>query len=230
MNNINRVVAELLETNRQFFDGKPIAFDGVVDEETFKKTNVKTLFLLKEVNDPGMSKDWIDFMEDTKHQASTDSMYKTWPNVCLWIEALRNPEVDYVDCIDEYGNFATKKLQRNLLEVAIVNIKKTAGGGSSNYDEILDAAKRYGHIIREEIEECIMPNLVICGGTFDYAKEMYGVKNDELHTLPSGAQYFSKNNIIYLQFVHPMWFSVNRNILFAYAKTVFTDVRKLFNV
>ena len=177
MNNINRAVAELLEKNRQFFDGKPIAFDGVVDEETFKKTNVKTLFLLKEVNDPGMSKDWIDFMEDTKHQASTDSMYKTWPNVCLWIEALRNPEVDYVDCIDEYGNFATKKLQRNLLEVAIVNIKKTAGGGSSNYDEILDAAKRYGHIIREEIEECIMPNLVICGGTFDYAKRMYGVEN-----------------------------------------------------
>lgn len=29
MNNINRAVAELLEKNRQFFDGKPIAFDGV---------------------------------------------------------------------------------------------------------------------------------------------------------------------------------------------------------
>lgn len=47
MNNINRAVAELLEKNRQFFDGKPIAFDGVVDEETFKKTNVKTLFCSK---------------------------------------------------------------------------------------------------------------------------------------------------------------------------------------
>ena len=40
MNNINRAVAELLEKNRQFFD-------GVVDEETFNKTNVKTLFCSK---------------------------------------------------------------------------------------------------------------------------------------------------------------------------------------
>ena len=35
--------------HRDIKPSKPIAFDGVVDEETFNKTNVKTLFLLKEV-------------------------------------------------------------------------------------------------------------------------------------------------------------------------------------
>lgn len=228
MDSINRAVAQLLEENRQFFNGRPIAFDGVVDEATFLKTDLKAAFLLKEINDPNMSKDWTNFMENTKQQAYEDTMYKTWPNVCLWVEALRNPSVNYSDCVDAYGNFATKKLQRNILEVAIVNIKKTAGGGSSSHDEILDAATKYGHVIRTEIEECIMPNLVICGGTFDYAKVIYQIKEHEIHTLPSGAQYFCKNNIIYLRFVHPVWFSVNRNILFAYAKTVFSEVRKLF--
>ena len=194
------------------------------------KTEIKTIFLLKEVNDPRMSKDWTDFMEDTKKQASKESVYKTWPNVCLWIETLRNPNVDYKDCVDEYGNFATKKLQRNLLEVGIVNIKKTAGGGSSSHKEILAAATTYGHIIVQEIENYIMPNLVICGGTFDYAKVMYNVKKEDVSILPSGAQYFERNDTLYLQFVHPMWFNVNRKILFAYAKAVFADVRWVLNI
>lgn len=230
MSNINQKVAALLENNREAFGGKPIAFDGVVDEDTYLNSDIKTLFLLKEVNDPEMNNDWISFMDDIKLQVNKESMYKTWPNVCLWIEALHNPNVEYTYCVDENGNFATKKLQRNLLEVAVVNIKKTAGGGSSNYDEILDAANRYGNVIREEIENCISPQLVICGGTFDYAKIMFNVKDSEVCTFPSGAEYFTKNGILYLQFVHPMWFSVNRKILFAYAKDVFADVLELFSL
>lgn len=229
MSSINSGIARLLEQNREYFEGKPIAFDGVVDEKEFYKNRIKTLFLLKEVNDPNMSADWKDFTDYIKKETSKDSMYKTWPNVCLWIEALRNPEVNYKDCTDEYGNFLTKKLQKNLLDVAIVNIKKTAGGGSSNHDEILGATNKYGHIIVEEIENYIKPNLVICGGTFYYAKIMFKINDNEVRKLPSGAEYFIKNNVVYLQFVHPMWFSVNRNILFAYAKTVFADVKKLFD-
>ncbi len=56
---------------------------------------------------------------------------------------------------------------------------------------------------------------------------MLDVKDEEIMTFPSGAQYFIRNDVLYLQFVHPMWFSVNRNILFAYAKIVFEDVRSL---
>lgn len=229
MSTINEKIEKLLEENRQYFEGKPIAFDGIVDEDTYKISKIKTVFLLKEVNDPDMNKDWTEFMYFVKQQAEVDSMYKTWPNVCLWIEALNNPDADYLDCVDQYGNFATKKLQKNILEVAIVNIKKTAGGGSSNYEEIFEAATKYGHIIEKEIEELILPQLVICGGTFDYAKMIFKVCGDEIKTFPSGAQFFFKNNILYLQFVHPMWFSVNRNILFAYAKNVFKDVRKLLD-
>lgn len=225
---INERIAELLEANRQYFGGLPIAFDGVVDEESFKNSKIKTLFLLKEVNDPDMNADWKNFMEYTKQQASAETLYKTWPNVCLWLEVLKHSDVTYLECVDGYGNFLTKKLQKNLLDVSIVNIKKTAGGGSSNYDEILSAAKNYGHIIWEEIG-IINPELIICGGTFDFAKMIYDVSADEIKTLPSGAQYVVRDNMIILQFIHPMWFSVNRNILFAYAKAVFADVHGLLN-
>ena len=223
---INDTISELLENNRHYFGGLPIAFDGVVDEESYCNSKIKTLFLMKEINDPGMKEDWKTFMEYTKQQASVETMYKTWPNICLWIEALKHSDVTYSDCVDENGNFLTKKLQKNLLDVSIVNIKKTAGGGSSNYDEILSAAKSYGHVIQEEIR-IINPELIICGGTFDFAKMIYKVESAEIKSLPSGAQYFIVDNIIILQFVHPMWFSVNRNILFAYAKSVFSDVHSL---
>lgn len=72
-------IVNLFENNRECFGGKPIAFDGVVDEKSFKKSEIKTLFLLKEVNYPDMNEDWRTFMEGTKNQASADSIYKTWP-------------------------------------------------------------------------------------------------------------------------------------------------------
>ena len=225
MNTINQAIAHLLEENRMYFGGQPIAFDGVVDETMYESAEIKTLFLLKEVNDPGMQRDWTDFMEYTRQQANEETMYKTWPNICLWLEVLKNSETTYSDCVDVYGNFLTKKLQRNLLETAIVNVKKTAGGGSSNYEEILFASKTYGHVTKQEIE-LIHPQLVICGGTFDFAKMIYGVQREDIKSFSSGAQFFVQDNTIFLQFVHPMWFSVNRNILFAYAKEVFKDVRK----
>lgn len=222
---INEQIAQLLEANRTYFEGKPIAFDGVVDEETFQKQPIKTLFLLKEVNDPKMSQDWVDFMENTKAQASVETLYPTWPNVCLWMEALKHPDVSYMDCMTAEGYFDTKHLQRNLLDIALVNIKKTAGDGSSEHDEIMDAARKYGHVVLEQIK-MIAPTLVVCGGTFDYAKEITGVAQKEIKIFPTGTEYFYSHGVLYLRFVHPVWFSVNRNILFNYAKCVFADVRE----
>ena len=226
MNSINQRIAELLRNNLEVFDNKPIAFGGVVDEETFLKSDIKTIFLLKEVNYPDMVENW-NFIDYVKEEAFSDSLYKTWPNVCLWVEALKNSNANYMDCMNEYGYFNTKKYQKNLLDVGIVNIKKTGGGGSSNYEEISDFAEKCRDILCEEIESIICPNLVICGGTFDYAKTIFHIEPNDIKALPSGAEYFIHNNIIYLSFVHPMWFSVNRNILFAYAKTVFLDVKAL---
>lgn len=87
--------------------------------------------------------------------------------------------------------------------------------------------QKYGDVNRKEIEECIVPQLVICGGTFEYAKKIFGVEKKEIQLLSCGAQYFVKKNIVYIQFVHPSWFSVNRKILFAYAKDVLEEIKKV---
>lgn len=47
MYGINERIAELLENNRYLYEGRPIAFDGVVDEQRYLASEIKTLFYLK---------------------------------------------------------------------------------------------------------------------------------------------------------------------------------------
>lgn len=224
MENMNERIKELLTDNRELL-GNAIAIDGVVDEQRYLSSKIRTMFLLKEVNYPSMNKDWL-FIEAVK-QTANDSSSWNWPNICLWMEALLHPESSYTDCTEANGTPKKEKLLQHLLEIGLVNIKKTPGGSSSNDEEIWDAVSHYGELVRQEIEEIIRPQIVICGGTFQYAKKI--IREAEPKMLPAGTMYFIHNQIFYLQFVHPSWFSVNRNILFAYAKAVFNDVQTIMH-
>lgn len=238
---INEQIAKLLEDHRILFNGEPISFDGVVDEHVYLSSKIRTAFLLKDVNGletvtnidgtksiQMMKNDWPDYMDWLKSQATsqTEKLYKTWPNVCLWIEALKNDNYNYTECLNTWGTFDASRLRANLLEISIINLKKTPGGGSSNSDDVL-AATIYGkELLKEEIT-IVDPQLIICGGTFHFAKILFNIDDTQVSLLPSGASYFIIDNRIYLEFVHPMWFNVDQKILFAYAKSVFSDVKKL---
>ena len=221
---INESIRQLLEENRELFDGKPIAYDGVVDEEAWNKAPVRTAFLLKEVNDEKMAKDW-DFIgwlaEDAKNPAK--KLYFTWQNVSLWMEALYTG-CSFGQCMNERQEPDWKRLRKNILSIGVINLKKTAGGGSSNWQEIQAAAERNAVLLKAQME-IMDAQLVICGGTFAFAKQVFGA--DKVQTLPCGAGCFVKDGRIYLEFVHPSWYSVNRNILYAYAREVFADAKKI---
>ena len=225
MNNVNEKIKELIrKAKSEFYQGAPVVFDGIVDEDSFSNVSIKTVFLLKEVNYEERDTDW-DFISDflVGQAYGTDNLYKTWPNVCLWVELIYNENITYNECdID--------KLRANLGKTAIVNIKKTPGKGGSDYNEILKyATSAYNaKLIIDEID-IISPNLVICGGTFDFAKKIWKIEDSDVCILPTGARYFLKNNLIFLEFVHPMWYNVNRKILFAYAKEVFLDVKHIIS-
>lgn len=241
MNSINQKVHELFEEYRDVFNGSPVSFDGVVDEETFLSSEIRTAFLLKDINGEEtvivngkkttqqMTSDW-EYMDWLYDQATnlSNSLYKTWPNACLWIEALFNPNATYQNCMNQYGYFDSSRLRGNLRKISVINIKKTPGAGSSVYSEIEAFAKdkRNIELINKEVS-IIAPQLVICGGTFHFAKMIFNVETDEIKYLSTGTEYFIRDGIIYLDFVHPMWFNVDRKILFAYAKTVFAEIKTL---
>lgn len=239
---INEDIKKIILQHRLAVYGHaPMAFDGVVDEGAYLSAPIKTAFLLKEVNGEEkkkqdgqtvviqMEKDWefiTDFMQTQATDASCE-LYPTWHNVCMWIEVLLNPTVTYAECMNQWGHFDAARLRSNLGKIAVVNIKKSPGGAGSDYKEIEYYAQHTENasLLREQMAK-IQPDLVICGGTFAFAHKIWG-DGSPMVSLSSGARCFTCGNMVFLEFVHPRWFSVNRNILFAYAKEVFSDVRPM---
>lgn len=222
------IVNAINEVRRNIYGDAPLAFDGAVDEECFKQTAIRPVFLLKEVNYTDMRQDWpyTQWLHSQAYNES-DRMYKTWPNVCLWLETLFDSCVSYTDCLCD-GNIDVSRIRKNLAKTAIVNIKKSGGAGGSNYKEIMTYAKNEVNaaLLRKQID-ILEGKLIICGGTFDFAKTVWNVRNDQIMQLSTGTEYFICDEKIFLNFVHPMWFIVPRIILFAYAKEVFSDIKSL---
>ena len=129
---MDKKIHELFEKNRKFFDGLPVAFDGVVDEQRYIDSEYKIAFLLKDINGEEkiieddtkktkmMDSDW-EYMEwlrkDTLNYKK--NIYKTWPNVCLWLEVFRKPNVTYTDCLNDSGNFDEKR-QRIFVAFSVI--------------------------------------------------------------------------------------------------------------
>ena len=244
---INEQIKEMFDEifNDEFkkdneLEGQFIEYDGLVDEKEYQKQDLKVAFLLKDVNDEDSKGNcslvkWLGSLK-TKYKENSwenkkeeKSWQQTWLNVCYWCEILKNLNANFIRAY----NKEITALLKNLDDIAIVNIKKTNGGSKSIYKELEGAVKLYGKSTIKEIEELIQPRLVICCGTFDLAQMLVQIKRNkddyesvtvQTTTLPSGAKYFIEDGIYYLKFVHPAWYTVNKNILFAYAKVTFAKI------
>lgn len=211
----NMEIEKLLSDN---IHERLVVYDGIVDEETFYKPGgLKILYLLKDVNATMSSKQSIDyennpsFISITKERAlAQKDKPLNWKPLCYWTEAFKNPKISFVDA-DSCG--------KNLLDISIVNLKKTPGAGTADGNELMDAAEKYGHILQKEIE-IISPSYVICGGTYNDAKMIYKELCDfsEEHQMNVGAKYFTtKKGIKFVEFVHPS-VRVTLAVTYAYAK------------
>lgn len=136
--------------------------DGVVDEKKYKKI----LFVLKDVNN---SKPDVD-VDLRKNLVTLEGEGKTWFNVARWTNSLLRGEL-----IENMTATMQHKILRN---VAVMNLKKEAGGARVSDDCIREHSKKYCDNIRKEIAICD-PNVIIaCGNiVYDCLKEV--VFNEE---------------------------------------------------
>lgn len=204
-----------------------IVYDGVVNANRFSGI----VFLLKEATMAGTTKfgeNWS--LAETTFKEANGQEGKTpehWRELCYWTEALKNPEKPYK---------AAEKCGGNLAEIALINIKKTAGEGTSDGAplDIIAKDEEYSQIIRDEInaiKKVGKISLVICGGTFDLAKKIYKVntRKKEVSSMDCGAEYFVKDDVVFLSFVHPS-VRCGKEVAYAYAQVVFSEAKqkKLF--
>ena len=119
--------------------------DGIVCEMKYENPHV--LFVMRDMN----STEKCDLREELR---TTGSGWKTWNNAARWAMALRTGDECYPQEIDR---------RNEMRKVAVLNIKKEAGGNRADKKVLQDAAELYGEYIVREIELCD-PEIIICGG------------------------------------------------------------------
>ena len=217
-----------------------ICYDGIVDEAEFysAENSPKVIFLLKETNGndehgnaPKDLSDWPyrDWLEHQQATQGTEPLYRTFHSLCMWLDV-------FYDCVDgrlmsfsEYrdnGRLSPDSLRKNLRRTAILNLKKTWGGGSTAWTALNSylESKAARDVIRKQIE-LIQPNIVICGGqqVFDFAKTVFGAEEELLPTGDRDILYFKSNGALFLNFYHPAC-RMSKDFLYNYSADVFKAI------
>lgn len=134
--------------------------DGIMDEHEWGllPEGKRILFVLKEVNDPNCDNDWA--LQD---HLSKDAKSTMWYRVAEWAKGIIETQAGKPDvlftCFPQ-GTGTHEWLKR----IAVLNLKKTPGGSSSNMDVVNSFAQADAAEIREEIG-IIDPDIIILGGT-----------------------------------------------------------------
>ena len=230
-NRINEAeVKEAFFTCKAPNDPERLVYDGIIAENN----PPELLFLLKEANDgrDNSRKDNLEF-DSFVEQARKDAIEqngknpKHWDNLCYWTSAYKAARegTSYSFLDDE-----VQKCGGLLGEIALVNIKKVPGGSSTNPGIFIHTVTNdvCAKLVRDEIS-WINPKIVVCCGTYDYAREIYKQCNKLPKSIPlkCGAYYFVFDGIYYLEFIHPTQYrsvAAKRSLLYAYAKEVFKDL------
>lgn len=165
--------------------------DGAVDGATYVRSPIKLLFVLKEVNDPdGESWDLREFLRD-------GGQGPTWNMVTRWVEGVQQLPAS-VPWSEISGWISPERRQEALRTIAVVNLKKTPGGASSEYFEIRDAVTRDHEFIRAQLE-LYGPDYVICCGSI-VSEMLLGGGQRSTHR---GVEYAFLEGTPYIAYHHP---------------------------
>jgi hypothetical protein len=152
------------EQDREFHE-EEFNGDGISRyEEKWTNARPKVLFLLKDTN----------AYEGDIRDELTDSL-KSWSPHGCWAYGFQNTIINYIPPFTE-ANKEEKKLVA-WRSCGVLNLKKSQGGNNSNMIELQKVAMRDIAYITKELE-IIQPNIVVCGGTFNIVKNLFGGFNE----------------------------------------------------
>lgn len=165
--------------------------DGLVDEEQYRSSPRKLLFLMKEVNGTGV-KDLRDFLRAGGRPA-------TWDNIARWTQGLYDLDREYDWAELERDNDA-RRLEM-LKKICVVNVKKVPGGHTSKEKQIRSAGKENAAWLRRQIS-IYQPELIVCCGTERDYSEIIGHWPDWQMT-GRGILYVRELDRIVISYAHP---------------------------
>ena len=117
--------------------------DGVVCEEEYSKSELKIVVILKEVNNPGVSDfDLRVFLRDGAPYGA-----QTWNNIARWVYGIRHRKS--MPAWKDFPSMSAEKRAEILQSICAINLKKSPGGSSAIYEELKNAVKKDGALIKK---------------------------------------------------------------------------------
>lgn len=148
---------------------------GVVNEEAYEASCPKLVCVLREPNDPDQHPRWrIDtFLEKQVKKGSIgQSISRMWQVVGIWSYSIHNG-------FPRYGDINTFQISAQGLNcIGMTNLKKSGGGGTSNYHDILEYAKKTVPLWKSELE-IMSPDMILCCGTFRIVTDLLGLQRKQ---------------------------------------------------
>ncbi len=180
---------------------KPFNKDGIVNPEVWYKRSTRILFLLKEAyHDPNPPK-----YDLAKKLHDNEPWSKMWQRVAVWTHGILNTTVKKIADYDEVCKWDSKDFQKELQNIAVVNIKKSNGKKESIEADLLDYANKDGDLLLEQIE-LINPTVIVCGYTFRFLNEICN-KNPSKYDYKLGKyspnSFCMYGNTVVLDYFHP---------------------------
>lgn len=203
-------------------EGNPnngICFDGIVNETKYFKRDKRLVFLLKETNgnkDNGehneVNTDW-NYMEWVQKQADMKvPLYRSvFRNIVMWSRMfelyLENRKPSIQELINDNGLIINETLCKSLESIAIVNLKKSWGTEQTDWNDMntyLEQDPTRREILIHQMD-ALEPTIVLCGGTFDFAKKIFGdsVEIQIIERTDGAVQFFENKGVIFVKCVHP---------------------------
>jgi hypothetical protein len=136
--------------------------DGIIHEASFKETGAKLCFLMKEPNNPDNAGEGGNF--DFRKWWKDEPIYGTFSSrVAEWACGVLDGFPPYDDI---WNGTAPRTPQNALRAIALVNLNKMGGGGSSTCEWFMELLENDGgqvaELVREQLD-IIDPAIIIMG-------------------------------------------------------------------
>ncbi|MGF1462343.1 MAG: hypothetical protein ACFB2Z_04125 [Maricaulaceae bacterium] len=170
--------------------------DGAVNPTAYCERQIRVLFVLKEVHDPGGG-GW-----DLREFLREGGRRQTWNNVTRWLTAINNLPAD-TDC-SEMATVTEADRKVSLDGIAAMNLKKEPGGHTAVSEQVYSAAKNHTTLLKRQFE-LYSPHLTICCGVGDLAyTAMFGNDGPVWRETSRGIRYCEiSSNRFMIAYSHP---------------------------
>lgn len=171
--------------------------DGVVCPEKWFASGIRPLFLLKEAY--GGDHNW-SLVND--YLVKDDPIERVWKTISLWTKGILKTTAEHIEPYEINDAEFSKFNNEYLKSIAVINVKKSKGVNTSDYNDILSYAKSDRSLLLEQLKICD-PTIIICGYTIDPLIEIFGdikkVHNENLYYYIN----LNEHNVLVLDYWHP---------------------------